>query len=170
MFYTKILATLVFFICAGLPTYLACQDIYCTPSGQKYHLSTCRMVVNVSKKLVGADELAKSNLEPCKICQPPSRMSLVGSQTGKNKSVGESAGVQCKGITKEGKRCLHSTRMANGFCYQHTDQEQEAAPPLKRSLAPQHSSGGSSVCGAKTQSGAACQRKVSGGGRCWQHD
>jgi len=27
----------------------------------------------------------------------------------------------------------------------------------------------SSVCGAPTQKGGACQRKVSGGGRCWQH-
>ncbi|MFD2969930.1 hypothetical protein [Sphingobacterium bambusae] len=27
----------------------------------------------------------------------------------------------------------------------------------------------STVCGAPTQKGGACQRKVSGGGRCWQH-
>ena len=27
----------------------------------------------------------------------------------------------------------------------------------------------SSVCGAPTQKGGPCQRKVSGGGRCWQH-
>lgn len=25
------------------------------------------------------------------------------------------------------------------------------------------------VCGARTKKGGACQRKVSGGGRCWQH-
>lgn len=27
----------------------------------------------------------------------------------------------------------------------------------------------SSTCGAPTKKGGACQRKVSGGGRCWQH-
>ncbi|MBD1434937.1 hypothetical protein H8B06_19100 [Sphingobacterium sp. DN00404] len=27
----------------------------------------------------------------------------------------------------------------------------------------------SGICGAPTQKGAPCQRKVSGGGRCWQH-
>lgn len=27
----------------------------------------------------------------------------------------------------------------------------------------------SSICGAPTKKGGACQRKVSGGGRCWQH-
>lgn len=27
----------------------------------------------------------------------------------------------------------------------------------------------SSICGAPTQKGGPCQRKVSGGGRCWQH-
>lgn len=30
-------------------------------------------------------------------------------------------------------------------------------------------SGYSSTCGAPTKKGGACQRKVSGGGRCWQH-
>lgn len=36
-----------------------------------------------------------------------------------------------------------------------------------------YNSGGSkpisSLCGAPTQKGGSCQRKVSGGGRCWQH-
>lgn len=27
----------------------------------------------------------------------------------------------------------------------------------------------SSICGARTKKGGACQRKVAGGGRCWQH-
>lgn len=31
------------------------------------------------------------------------------------------------------------------------------------------SSGYSSYCGARTKSGGSCRRKVSGGGRCWQH-
>lgn len=30
-------------------------------------------------------------------------------------------------------------------------------------------SSGSSYCGAPTQDGTPCKRKVSGGGRCWQH-
>ncbi len=61
------------------------QDLYKTPSGEKYHLSSCRMVVNVSKKLVNEDDLAKSNLQPCKICNPPARRSLVNNYSGKNK-------------------------------------------------------------------------------------
>ncbi len=36
--------------------------------------------------------------------------------------------------------------------------------PLSGSAAPV-----SSLCGAPTQKGTPCQRKVSGGGRCWQH-
>ena len=32
------------------------------------------------------------------------------------------------------------------------------------------SGSGSSICGAPTKDGTPCQRKVSGGGYCWQHD
>ena len=32
------------------------------------------------------------------------------------------------------------------------------------------SGSGSSICGATTKDGTPCQRKVSGGGYCWQHD
>jgi hypothetical protein len=51
------------------------QDLYKTPSGEKYHLASCRMVVNISKKLVNNDDLANYNLQPCKIYNPPARPS-----------------------------------------------------------------------------------------------
>ena len=45
------------------------QTVFKTPSGAKYHLSTCRMVKNVSQEItvVEAKELG---LTPCKICNP----------------------------------------------------------------------------------------------------
>lgn len=92
------------------------QDVYKTPSGEKYHLATCRMVKNVSEKisLIKAKELA---LQPCKICKPPEhhRSNLI---TSKNQN-GEGKTVQCKGTTKAGTRCKHMTRIANGYCFQH---------------------------------------------------
>lgn len=141
------------------------QDLYKTPSGEKYHLASCRMVVNVSKKLVNDDDLANSNLQPCKICNPPARRSLVNSFSGKNKAAGESNSVQCHGYTKAGTRCEHRTSIANGYCYQHTSQYN--AEPLQNSLRSQQVA--SSICGAKTKSGGICQRKVANGGRCYQH-
>jgi len=141
------------------------QDLYKTPSGEKYHLASCRMVVNVSKKLVNNDDLANSNLQPCKICNPPARQSLVNNYSGKNKAVGESNSVRCNGYTQAGTRCEHKTSIANGYCYQHTDQYKPA--PTQNSLRSQQ--GTSSICGAATKSGGSCQRKVAGGGRCYQH-
>jgi hypothetical protein len=37
-------------------------------------------------------------------------------------------------------------------------------------IAPKAVQGSSSICGAKTAFGAPCQRRTSGGGRCYQHD
>ena len=100
--------------------YTFSQNVYKTPSGKKYHLSSCRMVQNVSKKIVGKDATVKYKLTPCKICKPPLRnFKVVSDKT--NKSVGISTkSSQCKGITKKRKRCKHKTKLGDGFCYQHT--------------------------------------------------
>ena len=142
------------------------QDLYKTPSGEKYHLSSCRMVVNVSKKLVDGDDIAKYHLQPCKICSPPVRQSLVNNYSEKSKAAGESNSIQCQGNTKAGTRCMHKTSIANGYCYQHTDQyKAESINNNLKITQPVNSS----ICGAKTKSGGHCQRKVGNGGHCYQH-
>jgi len=99
------------------------QDIYKTPYGKKYHLSTCRMVKNVSLKLNGAVDIEKYDLTSCEICKPPKYSNISNSlSTTRNKAVGVSKTVQCKGTTKKGTRCLHMTNIGNGFCFQHKDQ------------------------------------------------
>ena len=99
------------------------QNVYKTPSGKKYHLASCRMVENVSKKLLGKADISKHHLNPCKICKPPKVENLSISYALLNKAVGESQSVRCKGITKKGTRCKHFTKIANGYCYQHTSQD-----------------------------------------------
>jgi hypothetical protein len=91
------------------------QSVYKTPSGEKYHLESCRMAKNVSKKISLAEAL-ESGLEPCKICKPPVSNQLPSYS---NKAKGESTTTQCKGITKAGTRCKHMTNIADGYCYQH---------------------------------------------------
>lgn len=137
------------------------QDVYKTPSGKKYHLSSCRMVENVSKKLAGTSDINSYGLTPCKICKPPVINGLQNNYSGANKAVGESESVQCKGKTQKGTRCKHKTRLANGYCYQHTSQNSSS-----NSIAPPTTT---SVCGAKNKSGGYCKRKVKGGGFCYQH-
>ena len=88
------------------------QDLYKTPSGEKYHLSTCRMVKNVSAKIITPDGIIKLGLEPCKICQPPVQKAVVKSYSGTNKAVGEGDSVQCKGKTALGTRCQPMSRIA----------------------------------------------------------
>ena len=140
------------------------QNVYKTPSGKRYHLSSCRMVENVSSKLVTLESIEK--LTPCKICKPPIKSQLVKGLTSEDKSVGTSTSVRCKGYTKEGTRCKHQTRLANGYCFQHTKQNSDA----ERSSQNTTSNSSTSLCGAKTKSGKRCKRKVKGGGYCYQHD
>ena len=91
------------------------QAIYKTPSGKKYHLGNCRTVKNVSEKITL--ERAKAlGLGPCMVCKPPVDQLAPSAE---NKEKGEGQSVQCKGITKAGSRCKHSTRIGNGFCFQH---------------------------------------------------
>jgi hypothetical protein len=95
------------------------QDIYKTPYGKKYHTASCSMVENVSSKLTVA-EATNYGLAPCKICKPATTNIITSkSQTPR----GVNTSVQCKGFTKAKARCRHMTRIANGYCYQHTAQE-----------------------------------------------
>lgn len=140
------------------------QNVYKTPSGKKYHLASCRMVENVSKKLLGKADISKHHLNPCKICKPPKVENLSISYALLNKAVGESKSVRCKGITKKGTRCKHYTKIANGYCYQHTSQDTK-----KQTVKQLPSKSTTTLCGAKTKSGKSCKRKVKGGGHCYQH-
>lgn len=142
---------------------LSAQAIYKTPSGAKYHLGSCRMVENVSRKLVDSKQIDSYKLTPCKICKPPVKTLLVKSLNSKNKAVGTAASVRCKGRTQKGTRCKHKTRLANGYCYQHTKQNSNSP-----SYSPDTTT--AAKCGAKTKTGKRCKRKVKGGGRCFQHD
>ena len=92
------------------------QPVYYTPSGEKYHTENCRMVKNVSNKTDLSDAVEKG-LTACKICQPVSTLGI--SSSGKKKTPGTEATVQCKGTTKSGSRCKHKTSIGNGYCFQH---------------------------------------------------
>ena len=94
---------------------LKAQMVYKTPSGAKYHLAACRMVRNVSEEITIA-KAKELGLQPCKICKPQDIHSAGSSS---KKAQGQSATVQCKGITKAGTRCKHMTRIANEYCFQH---------------------------------------------------
>ena len=148
-----------FFILFIVTIQVQAQSFYKTPSGKKFHTATCRMVENVSTK-VSAQEIKTIGLGRCKICKP----AFLGvSNSFQNKAVGKSNSVRCNGYTKKGTRCKHTTRLANGYCYQHTKQVKSSSNLYQKS------SNSSSTCGARTKSGSSCRRKVKGGGRCYQH-
>ena len=92
------------------------QDIYKTPSGAKYHLSTCRSVKNVSQKITH-EEAIEFHLTPCLICKPENIYK--GKILPVKSPQGEGQTTQCKGKTKAGSRCKHMTRIGNGYCFQH---------------------------------------------------
>lgn len=93
------------------------QQFYATPNGTKYHLSTCRMVKNVSVR-ISKDAIIKKGFQPCKICKPENvyNVSTLPTKTPQGEA---QKTVQCKAITKDGTRCKHMTRIANGYCFQH---------------------------------------------------
>jgi Family of unknown function (DUF5763) len=94
---------------------LKAQTVFKTPSGAKYHLSSCRMVKNVSEEIT-ISRAKELGLQPCKICQPDN---INGQIPIVHKAQGQSTTVQCKGLTKAGGRCKHMTSIANGYCFQH---------------------------------------------------
>ena len=106
---------IISFLFTAISIFAEAQTVFKTPSGQKYHLATCRMVKNVSQEIT-VREAKELGLQPCKICNPQNIYS--GSQA-PHKAQGENLTVQCKGYTKAGTRCKHKTSIANGYCYQH---------------------------------------------------
>ncbi|MBL7726317.1 MAG: hypothetical protein JNM68_01475 [Dinghuibacter sp.] len=75
------------------------------------------MVNNVSRKIT-VEEAVKAGKQPCKICDPPPANPIP--LTGTNKPRGsETTTYQCRGVTRKGTRCMHRTRIANGYCFQH---------------------------------------------------
>lgn len=92
------------------------QYYYKTPSGSKYHLETCRQVENTSER-ISLSEARAMGLSPCKICKPQNHG---GTYRPPKKTPGQSKQkFQCIGKTKKGKRCRHTTKIANSYCYQH---------------------------------------------------
>jgi len=114
MLQRKIISFLVLLL---LSVSLKSQAVYKTPSGEKYHLATCRMVKNVSEQIT-ASQAKDLRLQPCKICNPQNIYSS-GATATPNKAQGQGTTVQCKGTTKAGTRCKHMTSIANGYCFQH---------------------------------------------------
>jgi hypothetical protein len=108
-------ATFIVFIGLLFSVSLKGQTVYKTPSGQKYHLATCRMVKNVSEEIT-VNQARELGLQPCKICNP---QNIYTSNNSTKQPQGRSTTVQCKGTTKAGTRCKHMTSIANGYCYQH---------------------------------------------------
>lgn len=98
-----------------LPLSMKGQTVYKTPSGNKYHLATCRTVKNVSEE-ISVNEAVKLGLQPCKICRP---VNIYTAAVSIGKAKGEGTSVQCLGLTKTGARCRHMTRIGNGYCFQH---------------------------------------------------
>lgn len=96
---------------------LSAQTVYKTPSGSKYHLSSCRMVKNVSSSL-SLDKALQSGLTSCSICKPPVRQTL-GIISKPKKTAGVNSQNRCYAITKSGSRCKRHTRSGNNFCFQH---------------------------------------------------
>lgn len=101
--------------CFFLSESLHSQIVYKTPSGNKYHLASCRMVKNISQKLSITNAI-NEGLQPCKICKP----AIVTSQNSVGKRTqGQTETQQCNGYTKKGTRCQHRTSIGNGYCFQH---------------------------------------------------
>ncbi len=95
------------------------QFVYKTPSGSKYHLTSCKHVNNVSKRMTVDEAINKYYLSPCKICNPPVPKGALFLQSEKDKAVGACDVRQCLGETKSKARCKRKTRLCNGYCFQH---------------------------------------------------
>lgn len=95
------------------------QSVYKTPSGDKYHLTTCKHVNNVALRMTVDEAINKYHLSPCKKCKPPVPKNAIFLHSGKNKAVGACEATRCKGKTKEQLRCKRRTKLCNGFCFQH---------------------------------------------------
>lgn len=97
--------------------HLSAQTVYKTPSGAKYHLSSCRMVKNVSSALP-LEKAVREGLSFCKICNPPQSptLGIIGKP---KKTAGTNSQNRCSATTKSGTRCKRNTRIGNNFCFLH---------------------------------------------------
>ncbi len=102
-------------IAITITVFIKAQTVFKTPSGQKYHLASCRMVKNVSQEIT-IGEAKKMGLEPCKICTP---QNMYSSAPPPHEAQGQTSTAQCIGYTKASNQCKHRTSIANGYCYQH---------------------------------------------------
>lgn len=96
---------------------LSAQTVYKTPSGSKYHLSSCRMVKNVSSSIT-LNQALRLGLSSCNICKPPFRQTS-GIVSKPKKTAGVNSYNRCYATTKSGSRCKRNTRTGNNFCFQH---------------------------------------------------
>lgn len=104
------------------------QTVYKTPSGKKYHTSTCSTVKNVSHA-VNIQDAKRQGLTACKVCNPGSGSNSgvnnfygsgnKGSGIQSNEAKGTGQAVRCKATTQKGTRCKRTTRNKNGYCFQH---------------------------------------------------
>jgi len=116
----------VFFFLVFSSTFCWAQTVYKTPSGEKYHTSTCRYVKNVSESMRISQAKGKG-LSPCSQCNPNSSntyKSSNSSSSGLGIKSGEAQGkttyaTQCKGWTKKKVRCKNTTKNKNGYCHHH---------------------------------------------------
>jgi len=107
---------ILLFITVFFSGFVTSQTVFKTPSGNKYHLASCRMVKNVSEE-ISVEKARELGLTPCKICNPEN---IYGAnQPVNHKAQGQDNSVQCHGMTKAGTRCKHRTSIANGYCFQH---------------------------------------------------
>lgn len=111
--YMKYFLTILF--CFFISASLQAQTVYKTPSGNKYHLASCRMVKNVSQNL-SVTNAVNQGLQPCKICKPAT---VTPTNSSSKRTQGQSNTQQCNGNTKKGTRCQHRTSIGNGYCFQH---------------------------------------------------
>jgi len=100
-----------------LSVFLSAQTVYKTPSGEKYHLSSCRMVKNVSSTLT-IDKALEIGLTPCSFCNPPFKQNS-GKISKVKKTPGTNSQNQCFATTQKGSRCKRKTTIGNNFCFQH---------------------------------------------------
>lgn len=111
----KRLILLIGLVCA-LHTIAFTQNYYYTPSGEKYHKGSCRMVKNVAYETSEQGAIDRG-LKPCKIClKDKAQAQRISNSTPRGR---EKLTTQCLGTTKKGTRCKHMTSIGNGYCFQH---------------------------------------------------
>ena len=116
----------LFFLFVWSSTFCLAQTVYKTPSGEKYHTSTCRFVKNVSHA-ISISEAKGKGLSPCSQCNPNASSTYKASSSsssGLGIKPGEAQGkntyaTQCKGWTKKKTRCKNPTKNKNGYCHHH---------------------------------------------------